>query len=149
MPSFDHDAVRFHYRTAGYEDGLPVFLAHGLGGDVAQPFGLFAPPLGIRLLSFGCRGHGNTRPLGDPEKLGFTPFANDLVAVMDHLAIERAVIGGMSMGAGVALHATLRYPTRARALILVRPAWLDGPMPEPTGSAPFSMKPFEGLNTYI
>jgi pimeloyl-ACP methyl ester carboxylesterase len=132
MPSVDRDGVRFHYRTAGDEDGFPVFLAHGLGGDVAQPFRLFAPPPGIHLLSFDCRGHGDTRPLGDPEKLRFTPFADNVVAVMDHLAIERAVIGGVSMGVGVALNATLRYPACVRALILVRPAWLDGPMPEPT-----------------
>lgn len=130
MSYVDLDGVRFHYRTAGDEDGVPVFLQHGLGGDVAQPFGLVEPPPGVRLLAFDCRGHGETRPPGEAATLGFAPFADDLIAVMDHLAIERAVIGGISMGAGIALNAALRYPGRVQGLILARPAWLDGPMPE-------------------
>jgi pimeloyl-ACP methyl ester carboxylesterase len=46
---------------------------------------------------------------------------------MDHLRIERAVVGGISMGAAVALNFALRYPQRLLGLVLHRPAWLDGP----------------------
>ena len=130
MPYFERDGLRFHYRTSG--DGSPLFLQHGLGGDLEQVFALLSTLPGTRLIAFDARGHGETRPLGAEANLSFAAFADDLVAVLDHLAVDGAVVGGISMGAGVALNVALRYPARVRALILVRPAWLDGPMPEQT-----------------
>lgn len=126
MPTFIHDRLSFHYRDAG--SGLPFVFQHGLGGDVSQPFGLFQPPEGIRLLAMDCRGHGETRPVGDEAKIALTAFADDLAAWLDFLAIQPAVIGGISMGAAVALHFTLRNPQRVAGLVLSRPAWLAGPM---------------------
>jgi pimeloyl-ACP methyl ester carboxylesterase len=120
--------IDFHYREAG--TGACFVFQHGLGGDVAQPLGLFAPPPGVRVLALDCRGHGATRPLGDPALLGFASFAADVIALLDHLGVERAIVGGISMGAGVALRLALSHPGRVLALALVRPAWLDGPMPE-------------------
>lgn len=131
MPTFDHDGLRFHYRDEGA--GVPFFFQHGLGGDVGQPFGLYSPaPDGIRLLAFDARAHGETRPLGDEKKVTLATFADDLIALMDHLDIDRAVIGGISMGAAIALNAVLRYPKRVRGLVLSRPAWLDRPLPQNT-----------------
>jgi pimeloyl-ACP methyl ester carboxylesterase len=85
--------------------------------------------VGIRLLSLDCRGHGGTHPLGGVQKLSFSSFADDVAALMDHLGLERAVVGAISMGAGVALNLASRYPKRAAGLVLSRPAWLDSPMP--------------------
>lgn len=126
MPFFERDGLNFHYLDVGR--GIPFFFQHGLGGDVNQPTGLFKPPPAFRLLSFDCRGHGETRPLGTMEKIGIAVFADDLLALMDSLNISRAVIGGISMGAAVALNFTLRFPDRVLGLILSRPAWLIGPM---------------------
>ncbi len=123
---FTHDGLNFHYLDRG--SGIPFFFQHGLGGDVSQPFGLFLPPVGFRLLSFDCRGHGETRPLGDPEKIGLASSADDLFALMDYLKLTRAIVGGISMGAAIALNFTLRHPERVLGLVLCRPAWLDGPM---------------------
>jgi pimeloyl-ACP methyl ester carboxylesterase len=128
MPTFTHDGLTFHYEDTG--EGVPFIFQHGLGGDVNQPCGLFRPPAGVRLLALDCRGHGETRPLGEPVKIGIAPFADDLHALLDHLRIDRAVVGGISMGAAVALNFALRFPGRVRGLILSRPAWLDGPMPD-------------------
>ena len=127
MPIFTHDGLSFHYREAGA--GTPFFFQHGLGGDVDQPFGLFQPPASFRLLAFDCRGHGATQPLGDPQHITLATFADDLLALMDHLQIERAVVGGISMGAAVALNFALRFPQRVLGLVLSRPAWLDAPNP--------------------
>src|SRR5436309_8189236 len=99
MPFFSRDGIDLHYRDEG--SSLPFFFQHGLGADVSQPSSLFKPPAGIRLLAFDCRGHGETRPLGDPEKISLDSFANDLLALMDHLKIERALVGGISMGAAL------------------------------------------------
>ncbi|MEK7683990.1 MAG: alpha/beta hydrolase [Verrucomicrobiota bacterium] len=128
MPFFTRDGVKFHYRSKGTGDH-PFFFQHGLGGDVEQPFGLFQPPPDVRLLAFDCRGHGSTAPLGNPEKIGLRPFAEDLLAFMDHLQITRGFIGGISMGAAVALNFALQFPARVQGLVLSRPAWLDHPNP--------------------
>ena len=127
MPYFTRDGIRFHYREVG--QGAPFIFQHGLGGDVNQPFGLFPPPAGVRLLAFDCRAHGETQPLGDTERIRIAVFADDAVAFMDRLHLAQAVVGGISMGAAVALNVALRYPDRVRALVLSRPAWLDQPNP--------------------
>jgi pimeloyl-ACP methyl ester carboxylesterase len=123
MPGFERDGLSFNYLDRGR--GTPFVFQHGLGGDVSQPAGVFSPPPGVRLLSLDCRGHGETRPLGAEERLSFSAFADDVVALMDRLRVRRAVVGGISMGAGVALNLALRYPQRAAGLVLSRPAWLD------------------------
>ena len=127
MASFERDGISFHYLDVG--QGVPFVFQHGIGGDVRQPASLFRPPKGIRLLCLDARAHGQTQPLGDPSALTFDVFGDDLVAFLDHLGLARAVIGGISMGAGVALNVALRYPERVAGLVLSRPAWLDGPMP--------------------
>ena len=123
MPFFDHDGIRFHYRESG--SGIPFVFQHGLGADLNQTFDLFKPPAGCRLLTFECRGHGETRPLGADEKVSVETFTADLCAFLDYLKIQRAVIGGISMGAAIALRFALEHPQRVLGLVLSRPAWLD------------------------
>ncbi len=127
MPHFAHEQIQFHYQEAG--TGLPFFFQHGLGADVSQPFSLCRPPAGIRLIAFDVRAHGQTQPIGDPAKLCFQTFGEDLLALMNHLRIERALIGGISMGAALALNFTVRWPERVTGLVLSRPAWLEAPCP--------------------
>ncbi len=125
MAFFKHDSIEFHYRSEG--EGLAFFFQHGLGADLNQPFELFRPPPGLRLIGFDARAHGQTHPVGDPAKIEFNTFATDLLALMDHLGIKRAIVGGISMGAGIAFNFTLRFPQRVIGLVLSRPAWLDAP----------------------
>ena len=127
MPYFAHDGLQFHYSDSG--EGLPVVFQHGLGSEMRQVAALFQPPLKFRLLSMDFRAHGDTRPLGPSEKITMAAFADDLLAFMDGQRIGQAVVGGISMGAAVALNFALRFPDRVRALILSRPCWLDQPLP--------------------
>ncbi len=127
MSDFERDGVRFHFQERGA--GAPFVFQHGLGGDTHQILDLYAPPPGVRLITLDSRAHGATEPLGDATLLHFSALADDLVALLDHLGLASAVIGGISMGAGVALNVALRHPQRLRGLILSRPAWLDRPLP--------------------
>lgn len=127
MPFFKHDGIRFHFRDEG--GGLPFFFQHGLGAELSQPFSLLHPPIGVRLIGFDCRAHGQTEPIGDPLKISIATFADDLSALMDHLRISKAIVGGISMGAAVALNFALRHPDRVEGLVLSRPAWTDKPHP--------------------
>lgn len=127
MAELIHDGIRFHYRDEG--GGVPFFFQHGLGADLNQPFSLCRAPAGIRLIAFDARAHGKTTPVGSEEKISLTTFADDLGALMDHLAIRQAVVGGISMGAAITLNFALRHPERVLGLVQSRPAWLDAPNP--------------------
>ena len=107
-----------------------VVFCHGLTGDLQQPKQLVGSLPGYRLLVWDARGHGETGPAGPAEKFTFASFAADLAALMDHLAIPCAVVGGISMGAAVSTRFAIQYPHRVRGLVLVRPAWLDQALPE-------------------
>ena len=126
MPWFNHQRFRLHYVDRGR--GTPLIFQHGLGGSTDQTAGLFPETAGVRFLSLDCRSHGESEPAARPEDLRFSLMADDIVAWMDHLVLENVVLGGISMGAGIALNLAMRYPSRARGLLLSRPAWLDGPM---------------------
>ena len=128
MPVFQHDGIDFYYRKKG--KGKPFIFQHGLGGDTAHPFGVFHPPEGFQMLTLDMRGHGRSFPVGPDGKISLPTFADDIIAWMDHLEMATAVIGGISMGAGIALNLALRYPERFEGVVLSRPAWMDRPDPK-------------------
>ena len=127
MPRFAHHGFTFHYVDSG--NGIPFVFQHGLGGSAGQAVDLIPQLEGIRVLSLDCRNHGLTEPSRTAAQLGFAPFAGDLAALLDHLGLAHAYFGGVSMGAALSLRMALDHPQRVRGLLLVRPAWLDGPMP--------------------
>lgn len=110
-------------------EGVPVVFQHGLGGDDAQVAGNFPSGPGLRRITLECRAQGASTP-GDERPFGMAMFADDLLAVCDHLGLERFVVGGISMGAALALRLAARNPTRVRGLILARPAWGFAAAPE-------------------
>ena len=122
------DNIKLNFVDEGH--GLPLVFQHGLGGDLNQPLGLYRPLASVRLIACDMRGHGETRPLGDHAKLTIATLADDLIGLIDHLGIKQAIVGGISLGAAVAVNVALRYPDRVLGLVLVRPAWIDRPLPE-------------------
>jgi len=129
MPVFHHDGIRFYYEREGR--GPTVVFCHGLTGDSQAIRRLLGDFDGYDLVLWDCRGHGRTEPVGRPDAFSFHNFAADLHALLEHLQIEQAVVGGVSMGAGISTRFALNWPELVRALVLVRPAWLDQPSPEP------------------
>ena len=133
------DGCVLAYEDAGI--GLPVVWQHGLGADRRQPAEVFPNIEGIRRVTLECRGHGESE-LGDPAKLSITQFASDLVALLDHLAIEKAVLGGISLGAALSMRLAATVPSRVTALILARPAWVGE-------AAPSTMRPYVLVAEYL
>jgi pimeloyl-ACP methyl ester carboxylesterase len=127
MPLIDLNGEPFHYASVG--KGPPFVFQHGMGADTTQPLSSTGNVAGWRIIAMDCRGHGQTEASLDPARISFGQFAADLAALLDALKVEGAVVGGISMGAGVALTFALSHPERVTALILVRPAWLDHPSP--------------------
>lgn len=128
MPFFKHDGVHFQYEVKG--EGMPIFFLHGLGGSIDQSFDILGSLEGYQIHAMAFRGHDQTAFDGRVERLNFESFASDLEAFIDYLKIDKFVLGGISMGAGISLNFTLRHPEKVEKLILHRPAWLNKPLPE-------------------
>jgi pimeloyl-ACP methyl ester carboxylesterase len=124
MPFFEANGITFHFADDN-NDRLPFVFQHGLGADISQPMSFFGEDRPFRLISMDCRGHGKTVPLGDPQFLRFNSLTDDITNLLDYLNLSKVVIGGISMGAGVALNFAVRHPERTRALILSRASWLS------------------------
>lgn len=119
--------VAIHYEVAG--EGPVVALCHGLCGELSHVRDVVGSLPGYRTVLWDARGHGRTPP-SVPDTYTFDVFARDLSALLDHLGISEAVIGGISMGAAVSTRFALKYPERTRGLVLIRPAWLTSPLPD-------------------
>jgi 3-oxoadipate enol-lactonase len=117
MPLHKINRQWIHYEDTG--GNLPaVVLAHG----VLMDHEMFAPQIEAlssrcRVITWDARCHGETETTDDP--FTYWDLADDLKGLLDHLGIERAVIGGMSQGGFVALRFALQHPERVAALILI------------------------------
>ena len=81
-----------------------------------------------RVITWDERGHGGTRAAGS---FTYWDSAADVLALLDHLSVERAVLAGMSQGGFLSLRAALTAPDRVRALVLIdSQAGLEDPVVE-------------------
>lgn len=110
--------------------GLPVIFQHGLCGDARQTAEAFPGDPRFRLLTLECRGHGASD--FDPQP-SLAKFTDDVVALAATLG-RPVPIGGISMGAAIALRLAVTRPDLVSHLMLVRPAW--GTDPAPPNMAP-------------
>ena len=106
--------------------GPVVIFQHGLCGDAAQPAEVFPSGHGFRHAVLNCRGHG-TSPLGPEQDLTLANFTNDLSRLAADL--KQIAVGGISMGAAIALRLAVTRPDLVPALILSRPAWVTDANP--------------------
>jgi pimeloyl-ACP methyl ester carboxylesterase len=134
MPNLHNNGIDFYYEVHGHGD--PFVFSHGLSGNLERVKEFVVNLPGTRTILYDNRAHGRTKPLGDTASLNFARMADDIAGLLDHLAVEKAVVGGVSMGAGIALAFGLRHGKRARGLVFSRPAWLDRPSPPNLGFAP-------------
>ncbi len=113
--------ARLAYQAAGA--GPAVVLVHGFGLDMRM-WDPQVSHLGARrrVVRYDCRGFGASGPF-DPA-VGYT-HAGDLLALLDHLGIARAVLAGLSFGGRVVMQAALAAPERVVGLVLLD-AVLDG-----------------------
>jgi pimeloyl-ACP methyl ester carboxylesterase len=108
--------VRIHFERTG--SGNPVLLGHGLLGDL-HLFHHQVPRLAERhqVIRLDFRGHGRSR--ATPGRWTIHDLAEDYGAVMDRLAVDRAVLVGLSMGGIAALHFAAEHPARVAGLVLI------------------------------
>jgi 3-oxoadipate enol-lactonase len=119
-------------REAG--EGPLCVWGHGLmlcmaADDEVDLLDFLRDPEGVRWLRYDARCHGlSPASLGDGD-CRWPQLAQDMLALVDESTTDKAVLGGVSMGAATALHAAVAAPERVAGLVLMAPptAWETRP----------------------
>ena len=117
MPLLDRKTHRLYYEVSG--GGLPVLLTHAYSASHAMWRGQAdALEQDCKVLIWDMHGHGATESSDDPADYSEQHTVEDMAALMDACGMEKAVIGGLSLGGYMTLAFYLRYPERVSALML-------------------------------
>jgi pimeloyl-ACP methyl ester carboxylesterase len=122
MADFLYDEHRISYEITG-EGDRPIVLIHGLLMN-RRMYDMLTPELagrGNRVITVDLLGHGESDAPEDMHLYSMTAFANQVVALLDHLNLDEAVVGGTSLGANVSLEMARNAPERVRAMFLEMP----------------------------
>jgi 3-oxoadipate enol-lactonase len=116
MPVAAVNGIEINYTDTGGQ-GPAVVFSHGFLMDQTmfdRQVAALAPD--YRVIAWDQRGHGSTRATGE---FTYWDSAADVLALLDQLRVERAVLAGMSQGGFLSLRAALTAPDRVRALVLI------------------------------
>jgi pimeloyl-ACP methyl ester carboxylesterase len=113
---------RLEYTEYGSGDRWVVLL-HGLliPRRMHQPLARALAAEGLHVVTLDLLGHGRSDQPADPLVYSMTAFAEQVVALLDHLGADRAVVGGTSLGANVALETADLAPERVAGLVVEMP----------------------------
>jgi pimeloyl-ACP methyl ester carboxylesterase len=122
MPAFEFEGHRIAYDEYGSGDRVLV-LIHGLlmNSRMYERLGPEMAENGNHVICVNLLGHGTSDGPHDLPYYSMSSFADQVVALLDHLEVEQGVIGGTSLGANVSLEFAARTPERARALFIEMP----------------------------
>jgi pimeloyl-ACP methyl ester carboxylesterase len=122
MGTLSYQGHRIGYDEYG-EGERPLVLIHGLLMN-RRMFERLGPALarrGNRVICVDLLGHGRSDQPDDLRLYSMPQFAEQIVALLDHLGVERAVVGGTSLGANVGLELAVRHPDRVEGLFIEMP----------------------------
>ncbi len=120
MPSFHNGDVEIAYLDEG--EGDPVLLVHGFASskNVNWVYPTWVSELrknGRRVIALDNRGHGDSGKLYDAAAYEIATMAGDVIALMDHLKLERADVMGYSLGSRMTAILARQQPERLRSAI--------------------------------
>ena len=122
MAELSYQGHRIGFDEYG-EGARPIVLIHGLLMN-RRMFDRLGPALarrGNRVICVDLLGHGRSDQPDDLRLYSMPLFGEQIVALLDHLELERAVVGGASLGANVALELAVRHPNRVEGLFIEMP----------------------------
>lgn len=111
------NGISMYYEVHGRPGGVPLVLLHGGGSTIDVTFGRVLPVFARsrRVIAVEEQAHGRTSDRDAPVR--FESSADDVAALLRHLAVARADIFGFSNGASVALQVAIRHPELVRKLV--------------------------------
>ncbi|WP_030926066.1 alpha/beta fold hydrolase [Streptosporangium amethystogenes] len=120
------NGLDMYYEEHGTGAGRPVVLIHGALSGIGTSFGTILPCLAKtrRVLAVELQAHGHTADID--RDLTVEDLAADVVALLDHLGIERADVFGWSMGAAVGLRLGTDHADRVGRLVLASVSFDEG-----------------------
>ena len=111
------NGIEIDYQETGR--GRPILLTHGhMSSRIAWNGQHQALADRYRVISWDIRGHGQTVSPDDPAQYSLELTIADVRALLGHLGIERAVIGGLSLGGYISLAFALAHPEMVEALAI-------------------------------
>jgi pimeloyl-ACP methyl ester carboxylesterase len=122
MPEFDYNGHRISYDEYGAGE-RPLILIHGLLMN-RRMFDRLGPEMaarGNRVITVDLLGHGRSERPSDMSQYSMTFFARQVEALLDHLDLDDAVVGGTSLGANVTLELAYLEPKRVKAMMVEMP----------------------------
>jgi pimeloyl-ACP methyl ester carboxylesterase len=122
MPTFRHEGHRLAYTIHG--DGPRTFvLVHGLllSQKMHGPLARTLAERGHRVVTLDLLGHGKSARPRDMTLYSMSFFGEQMIALLDHLELDEAVLGGTSLGANATLEAAAHAPERVRGMVLEMP----------------------------
>lgn len=126
MPHFEYEGFNIAYETSGGTLARPVVIVHGLLLPRLhhKPLAKALRERGHDTVLIDLLGHGESDRPSESRHYSMEIFGRQVVALLDHLDVGEAVIGGTSLGANVTLEVAVHAPDRVRAL------WLEMPVLE-------------------
>jgi len=122
MGEFTYEGYRLSYDEYGAGD-RPIVLIHGLlmNRRMFERLGPILADRGNRVIALDLLGHGRSDRPEDLQRYSMPLFAYQVNALLEHLELESAVVGGTSLGANVSLEMAVRFPRRVQALFIEMP----------------------------
>src|SRR3954452_12994036 len=111
----DVNGVHMYYET--YGTGTPLVLLHGGMLSIRLNFAGLIPTLALTHQVIGVEMQGHARTADIEREITPAALASDVVALLDHLGIDRADILGHSMGGAVAMELAVSHPDRVRKVV--------------------------------
>ena len=113
----ERNGVRIHYEEHG--EGPAILLSHGFCATSRMWQGQVDAFAGDhRIITWDMRGHGQTDSPTELAQYAAAEAVEDMAALLDECEVERASVGGHSLGGYLSLEFQLAYPERVRALML-------------------------------
>ena len=120
--------LKMYYEIHGA--GFPLVLLHGGLSAIGTSFGKMLPALARerQIIAIEQQAHGHTADIDRP--LTYKQMANDTIALLSHIGIERADFFGYSIGAGIAMEIAIEHPSMVHKLVIATPIFTaDGFQP--------------------
>lgn len=126
MAHFRHEGRRLAYTSYGEGSRVTVLLPGLLLSQTMQaPLARPLASRGNRVITLDPLGHGQSDRPKETWQYSMTAFARQTVALLDHLELDQAIVGGTSLGANIALEVASLSPQRLRGMVIEMPV-LDG-----------------------